>query len=164
VLKRAFGLVAPVAAAATLLVGCAPAHRASGGILVIEVSPRSGDETKVPPPLTGAMTVGERLEVRLGAYAGTGYRWILAGPVPANLHMTTGDPAGQVAPTEGASARPGGATMTTFGMTATAQGEARMRFELARPWEQGEQAVARRVDVVVDVRPQPAMDPEDASK
>jgi len=164
VLKRTVGCVALVALAAAPIVGCAPAHRATGGILVIEVAPRSGDEAKVPPPLTGAMTVGERLEVRLGAYSGTGYRWVLAGPVPANLHMTTGDPAGKEVPVEGATPRPGGATMTTFGMTATAQGEARMRFELARPWEQGEQAVARRVDVVVDVRPQPAIDPESAGK
>jgi hypothetical protein len=49
--------------------------------------------------------------------------------------------------------RPGGATMSTFGMTAVAQGDAKMRFVLMRPWEtDGKRDVARTVDIEVVVK------------
>jgi predicted secreted protein len=141
--------------------GCAT-NRSAGGMLVLEVPAAPGVDA-APKEVRGQMTVGERLEVRLGAFAGTGYAWSLSGPVPAVMQPTGTDPAGAVTPmsTDG---RVGGATMTTFGMTAVGQGEAHMRFELARPWERtpdGAKA-ARTVEVIVDVRPAPAASEPDA--
>ncbi len=147
------------------LAGCAT-QRSAGGILVIEVPAESGDGSSraaATKEVRGRMTVGERLEVRLGAYAGTGYSWTLSGPVPAVMQVTGADPAGAVASTA-TDGRVGGPTMTTFGMTAVGQGEARMRYELARPWERtpdGARAV-RTVEVVVDVRRAPEPDEPDA--
>lgn len=135
--------------------GCAVgAERSAGGILLMEVPASSGAAAEEPILRAGHMRVGERLEVRLGAYAGTGYLWSLAGPVPACFQMTTADPAGQVRPQGEKDGRVGGATMTTFGMTAVGQGEGRLRFVLARPWENdGRVPPARTVDVEVRVEP-----------
>lgn len=141
--------------------GCAT-NRSAGGMLVLEVPAAPGGDA-APKTMRGQMTVGERLEVRLGAYAGTGYAWTLSGPAPAVMQPTGSDPAGAVTPAS-ADGRRGGATMTTFGMTAVGQGEARMRYELARPWERtpdGAKA-ARTVEVIVDVRPAPAPSEPDA--
>lgn len=146
------------AAVACAAVGCGShAERSAGGMLVFEVAPASGAGSDAPVQRSGRMVVGERLEVRLGAYAGTGYLWTLAGPVPACFQMTTADPAGTVRPQGPADGRVGGGTMTTFGMTAIGQGEGTLRFVLARPWESGAQAApARTVDVEVRVDPRPA--------
>ena len=157
-LRSALAAVAASAAVA-LLGGCASSstERSAGGILVLDVPAASGTEPK--ETRAGEMTVGERLEVRLGAYGGTGYAWTLAGPVPANMQMTGRDPAGEVttAPAPaGSLPRVGGATVSTFGMTAVAQGEARMRFLLVRPWEKGTEAkAARTLEVSVEVKPIP---------
>ena len=148
--------VAVAAASALLAGGCSSPERAAGGILVIEVAPESGDAAQRADrsPRRGRMAVGERLEVRLGAYGGTGYAWSLVGPLPANMQLSSRDPASSTEPVPGAEGRPGGATMTTFGMTAIAQGDATLRFELARPWERGKgEPAARTVDVAVEVRP-----------
>ena len=152
------GRVAAATAAWALVAagGCSSPERAAGGILVIEVAPQSGNEAERADraPRRGRMTVGERLEVRLGAYGGTGYAWSLVGPIPANMQLSSRDPASSTAPVPGAEGRPGGATMTTFGMSAVAQGEATLRFELARPWERGKgEPPARTVDIAVEVRP-----------
>ena len=147
---------AGVAASMLLAGGCSSPDRAAGGILVIEVSPQSGEDAERADraPRRGRMTVGERLEVRLGAYGGTGYAWSLAGPLPANMQLSSRDPVSSTAPVAGAEGRPGGATMTTFGMNAVAQGDATLRFELARPWEREKgEPPARTVDVAVEVRP-----------
>ena len=146
-----------LAVAASWSGGCA-SHRSAGGMLVIEVPAASGGEAGRPETkeIRGQMTVGERLEVRLGAYAGTGYSWTLSGPVPAVMQATGRDPAGAVSSASN-DGRVGGPTVTTFGMTAVGQGQARMRYELARPWERtpdGARA-ARTVEVIVDVRPAP---------
>lgn len=141
--------------------GCAT-NRSAGGMLVLEVPAAPGVDA-APKEVRGQMTVGERLEVRLGAFAGTGYAWSLSGPVPAVMQPTGSDPAGAVTPMSN-DGRVGGATMTTFGMTAVGQGEARMRYELARSWERtpdGAKA-ARTVEVVVDVRPAPVPSEPDA--
>ena len=138
-----------------LMAACSSAgtQRSAGGMLVLEV-PSEQAQGEKPREVSGCMKVGERLEVRLGASAGTGYVWTLAGPVPANMQMTTADPAGRVAPVSGGERVVGGATMTTFGMTAVAQGEGNLRFVLVRPWEKGEAAKpARIVEVSVEVRP-----------
>jgi predicted secreted protein len=128
-------------------------QRSAGGILLLEV-PSEQAQGEKPHEVAGRMKVGERLEVRLGASAGTGYVWTLAGPVPANMQMTTADPAGRVVPVSGGERLVGGATMTTFGMTAVAQGEGNLRFVLVRPWEKGEAAKpARTVEVSIEVRP-----------
>ena len=151
-----------VRAAAALVATCTfggcfmlKGERAAGGILSIDVPSASGaagetDRVK----RSGEMAVGERLEIRLGASAGTGYSWTLAGPVPANMQMTSGDKAGAVAPQEGAEPRPGGPTWTVFGMNAVAQGEASLRFVLVRPWENESRVPpAREVEVTVTVKP-----------
>jgi len=146
---------AAAACALLLMVACSSngTQRSAGGILVLEV-PSEQAQGEKPREVSGSMKVGERLEVRLGASAGTGYVWTLAGPVPANMQMTTADPAGRVAPVSGGERLVGGATMTTFGMTAVAQGEGSLRFVLVRPWEKGEAAKpARTVEVSVEVRP-----------
>jgi predicted secreted protein len=157
VLTAVRAVVAAAAASWVLLAGgCSAPERAAGGILVIEVAPQSGEDAERADrsPRRGRMTVGERLEVRLGAYGGTGYAWSLVGPLPANMQLSSRDPASSTAPVPGAEGRPGGATMTTFGMNAIAQGEATLRFELARPWERGKgEPPARTVDVSVEVRP-----------
>jgi predicted secreted protein len=157
VLTAVRAVVAAAAASWVLLAGgCSAAERAAGGILVIEVAPQSGEDAERADrsPRRGRMTVGERLEVRLGACGGTGYAWSLVGPLPANMQLSSRDPASSTAPVPGAEGRPGGATMTTFGMNAIAQGEATLRFELARPWERGKgEPPARTVDVSVEVRP-----------
>jgi predicted secreted protein len=148
--------VAVAAASALLAGGCSSPERAAGGILVIQVAPESGEAAQRADrsPRRGRMTVGERLEVRLGAYGGTGHAWSLVGPLPANMQLSSRDPVSSTEPVPGAEGRPGGATMTTFGMTAIAQGEATLRFELARPWERGKgEPAARTVDVAVEVRP-----------
>jgi len=156
-------LVASTVLATVLSSGCsafAPPH-SSGGILVIEVPADSGPDAVEADRSTreGEMKVGDRLEVRLGAYAGTGFAWSLAGPVPGNMQMTTADPAGKVEPVAGTTTRPGGATMSTFGMTAVAQGDAKMRFVLMRPWEtDGKRQVARTVEVEVVVKTAPNSD------
>ncbi|HAQ67038.1 MAG: hypothetical protein DWH92_02820 [Planctomycetota bacterium] len=156
-------LLATTLLATVLSGGCsafAPPH-SSGGILVIEVPADSGPDAVEADRSTreGEMKVGDRLEVRLGAYAGTGFAWSLAGPVPGNMQMTTGDPAGKVEPVAGTKARPGGATMSTFGMTAVAQGDAKMRFVLMRPWEtDGKREVARTIVVEVVVKNTPNAD------
>ena len=156
-LTAARAVIAATAASWVLLAGgCSAPERAAGGILVIEVAPQSGDDAERADrsPRRGRMTVGERLEVRLGAYAGTGYAWSLVGPLPANMQLSSRDPASSTAPVPGSEGRPGGATMTTFGMNAVAQGEATLRFELARPWEREKgEPPARTVDVSVEVRP-----------
>lgn len=164
------GRLRGVAALLALLVtvGCSSngVQRSAGGILVLEV-PSGQAQGEKPHEVSGRMTVGERLEVRLGASAGTGYAWTLAGPVPANMQMTTADPAGRVAPVSGGERVVGGATMTTFGMTAIAQGEGSLRFVLVRPWEKGEAAKpAATVEVSVDVRPvpRPGMDEDEPEK
>jgi len=149
-------LVAAAVAATLPAGGCSAPERAAGGMLVIEVSPQSGDDAERADRSArrGRMTVGERLEVRLGTYGGTGYAWSLVGPLPANMQLSSRDPASSTAPVPGAEGRPGGATMTTFGMTAIAQGDATLRFELARPWEREKgEPPARTVDVAVEVRP-----------
>lgn len=149
-------IIASAAASMLLAGGCSAPERSAGGILVFEVSPQSGDDAvrADAAPRRGLMTVGERLEVRLGAYGGTGYAWSLVGPLPANMQLSSRDPASSTAPVPGAEGRPGGATMTTFGMTAVAQGEATLRFELARPWEREKgEPPARSVDIAVEVRP-----------
>jgi predicted secreted protein len=138
------------------LAACASqqAHRSAGGILSIDVPSESGNDLPTVRQ-AGSMVVGERFEIRLGASSGTGYQWMLAGPTPANMQMTSADPAGAVKPQDGVP-RPGGATWTTFGMTAIAQGDAAMRFELVRPWENdGRAAPARVVEVAVTVKPRP---------
>lgn len=143
--------------AAMMPSGCSTfaAPHSAGGILVIEVPAANGPDAAEADRSTreGEMMVGERLEVRLGAYAGTGFSWSIAGPVPANMQMTTADPAGITEPLDRKNPRPGGATMSTFGMTAVAQGDAKMRFVLMRPWEtDGKREVARTVDVEVVVK------------
>jgi len=143
-------------ALAAALAGCASDRdtRSAGGILAIDVPAQFGDGAKDAVELRGRMTVGERLEVRLGAASGTGYSWTLAGPVPANMQMTSDDPAGAVRPAEGAEGRPGGPSWTVFGMNAVAQGTASFRFVLARPWENdGRVPPARQVDLTVEVEP-----------
>ena len=156
-------------AVGAVLAGCSSTRteRSAGGILVLDLPAAAG--TDAAETRTGEMTVGERLEVRLGASAGTGYAWTLAGPVPANMQMTGRDPAGAVTPAPmpaepaGSPPRAGGATISTFGMNAVAQGEARMRFVLVRPWEKGADArPARTLDVSVEVKPTPK--PADGSK
>ena len=147
-----------LAAAALLacVAGCSATRgeRSAGGILSIDVAAESGSDLS-PVQRSGTMTVGERLEIRLGANGGTGYAWALAGPTPANLQTTSSDPAGSVRPAD-AQPRPGGPTWTVFGMTAIAQGKALLRFELARPWENdGRVKPARTVEVTVEVRPKP---------
>lgn len=147
---------AATGAALAALVGCASHHanRSAGGILSIDVPSESGNDLPTVRQ-AGSMVVGERFEVRLGASAGTGYQWMLSGPTPANMQMTSSDPAGSVKPQDG-TPRPGGATWTTFGMTAIAQGEATMRFELVRPWENDARVKpARVVEVAVTVKPRP---------
>lgn len=148
---------AALAAATIGLVGCASGsgHRSAGGILSIDVPARPGDgSSTAKESFRGSMTVGERFEVRLGAFAGTGYAWTLAGPVPANMQLTSADPAGAVRPAEGAEGRPGGPSWTVFGMNATAQGTASLRFVLARPWENdGRVPPARQVDLTIEVAP-----------
>ena len=124
------------------------AQRSAGGILSIDVPAAAGDQR--PAEVSGRMQVGERLEIRLGAATGTGYAWKLAGPIPANMRMTTADPAGAVEPGD-AKAMPGAPAWTVFGMDAVAQGDCRMRFVLVRPWEP-EAEPARRVDLDVEVR------------
>ena len=150
-------LTAALAVAAIALAGCASGteHRSAGGILSIDVPAQSGDgAATAKQSFRGSMTVGERFEVRLGASAGTGYAWTLAGPVPANMQLTSSDPAGAVRPAEGADGRPGGPTWTIFGMNATAQGTASFRFVLARPWESdGRVPPARQVDLTIEVAP-----------
>ena len=153
-----------IAAAGALLLMAACSsngmQRSTGGILVLEV-PSEQAQGEKPHEVAGRMTGVERLEVRLGASAGTGYVWTLAGPVPANMQMTTADPAGRVAPVSGGERVVGGATMTTFGMTAVAQGEGNLRFVLVRPWEKGEAAMpARTVEVSIEVRPVQTSDSE----
>ncbi len=148
---------AVIAAAGSVLAGCASGHdaRSAGGILSIDVPAQSGDgSTTAQHRHRGSMTVGERLEVRLGANAGTGYLWTLAGPVPANMQLTSTDPAGSVRPADGADGRVGGPTWTVFGMNATAQGTATFRFVLSRPWEsQGGVPPVRQVDLTIEVKP-----------
>jgi predicted secreted protein len=154
--RRALAAALAVAAAC-VLPGCflSSAHRAAGGILAIDVPNASGPAGETDRVKhAGTMTVGERLEIRLGASAGTGYSWMLAGPVPANMQMTSGDKAGAVAPQEGTEPRPGGPTWTVFGMNAVAQGEASLRFVLVRPWEKESRVPpAREVEVTVTVKP-----------
>ena len=138
------------------LSGCASDRdtRSAGGILSIDVPAQIGDGATKPVEYRGQMTVGERFEVRLGAASGTGYAWTLAGPVPANMQLTSADPAGTVRPAEGAEGRPGGPSWTVFGMNAVAQGTATFRFVLARPWESaGGAPPARQVDVTIEVAP-----------
>lgn len=141
---------AVLACAAACLAGCSltGAKRSAGGILSIDVPAAPGEQAAVE--LSGRMTSGERLEVRLGAASGTGYAWKLAGPIPANMRMTTGDPAGAVQPAEG-KAMPGAPAWTVFGMDAVSQGDCRMEFVLVRPWEP-QAPPARRVDLRVEVR------------
>lgn len=157
---RAARRAAAVLACAAVLsgAGCGShGERSAGGILSFEVAPAGGTAAETPIERSGRMVVGERLEVRLGAYAGTGYLWTLAGPVPACFQMTSADPAGTVRPQGEPDGRAGGATMTTFGMTAIGQGEGTLRFVLARPWENdGRVPPARTVDVEVRVDPRPA--------
>lgn len=142
------GLLVAAIAGCTLMRG----ERSAGGILSMDVPAEAGNDL-APVGRSGTMTVGERLEVRLGAFGGSGYGWVLAGPTPANMHMTSADPAGAVKPA-GPGGVPGGATWTTFGMTAIAQGEAKLRFELTRPWEKdGGGKPARTVELTVVVRP-----------
>ena len=145
----AAGLVACAAGCASMR-----AERSAGGILSIDVPAESGND--LPAVVrSGTMTVGERLEIRLGANGGTGYAWILAGPTPANLQVTSSDPAGAVRQADPLP-RAGGPTWTVFGMNAIAQGSATLRFELSRPWEKDASArPARTVEVTVDVRPKP---------
>lgn len=138
------------------LVGCASDRdvRSAGGILSIDVPAEFGDGATKQVEYRGDMTVGERLEVRLGAASGTGYAWTLAGPVPANMQLTSADPAGAVRPAEGAEGRPGGPSWTVFGMNAVAQGTATFRFVLARPWENDARVPpARQVDLTIEVAP-----------
>lgn len=151
------GAVVLACAAVAAGTGCgARGERSAGGMLVFEIAPSGGMGADEPIERSGRMTVGERLEVRLGAYAGTGHLWTLAGPVPACFQMTSADPAGAVRPEGGPDGRTGGATMTTFGMTAIGQGEGSLRFQLARPWENdGRVPPARTVDVEVRVEPRP---------
>lgn len=148
--------VLAAAAVAACIAGCSSFHgeRSAGGILSIDVPVESGNDLPAVKR-SGTMTVGERLEIRLGAHGGTGYAWALAGPTPANLQVTSSDPAGAVRAAD-PQPRPGGPTWTVFGMTAIAQGTASLRFELARPWENdGRVAPARTVEVTVEVRPKP---------
>ena len=102
--------LAAAALVATVLAGCAltRGERSAGGILAIDVPAEAGNDLAVVSR-SGTMTVGERLEVRLGAFGGTGHAWILAGPAPANMQMTSADPAGSVKPA-GEAGRPGGAS------------------------------------------------------
>lgn len=143
--------VAALLLAAGVLAGCEAPQRASDGALVFQVANESG-EARQPKVLKGEMEVGQRLEVRLGANAGTGFSWQMAGPAPAVMNLQSTDPAGVVAPVAGEAGRAGGGTVTTFAMTAVAQGDAQLRFVLARPWEKGV-APARVVDVAVTVKP-----------
>jgi predicted secreted protein len=140
--------------AAGALAACEAPQQASNGALVFQVANESGQATQ-PKALKGEMEVGQRLEVRLGANAGTGFSWQMAGPAPAVMSLQSTDPAGVVAPVAGEAGRPGGGTVTTFAMTAIAQGEAQLRFVLARPWEKGV-APARVVDVAITVKPRSA--------
>lgn len=146
-----------LAVAAAVVAGCASGsgQRSAGGILSIDVPAEASDgSATAKESFRGSMTVGERFEVRLGAYAGTGYAWTLAGPVPANMQLTSADPAGAVRPAEGAEGRPGGPSWTVFGMNATAQGTATFRFVLARPWESDARVPpARQVDLTIEVAP-----------
>ncbi len=139
-------------AAAVLCAACTTPQRAEQGKLVIQVANASGEAAAKADakPLHGAMEVGQRLEIRLGANAGTGYVWRLAGPAPANMAMDSTDPAGVVTPAPGADGKPGAGTITTFAMTAISQGDAKLRFTLLRPWEKQTQP-DRRVDIHVTV-------------
>jgi predicted secreted protein len=148
------GAFAAVLGGSTLLVACGAPQRASDGALVFQVANQSG-EAREPTALKGEMEVGQRLEIRLGASAGTGFSWQMAGPAPAVMSLQTTDPAGTVTPVAGEAGRPGGGTVTTFAMTAVAQGDAQLRFVLARPWEKGV-SPARVVDVAVTVTPKAA--------
>lgn len=148
------GAHAAVLLAAALSAGCEAPQQATDGALVVQVANEPG-EARAPKVLRGEMEVGQRLEVRLGASAGTGFSWQMAGPAPAVMSLQTTDPAGVVAPAAGEAGRPGGGTVTTFAMTAIAQGDAQLRFVLARPWEKGV-APARVVDLAVTVKPKAA--------
>ena len=152
--RAAAAVALGLAGAMAVLPGCwaSSSHRAAGGILSIDVP--AADGAAGPVTVEGRMSVGERLEVRLGASSGTGYAWRLAGPIPAIMRMTTGDPAGTVQPLDPAKAMPGGPSWTVFGMDAVSQGDANMRFVLVRPWEQGVSPV-RQVDLRVRVDPAP---------
>ena len=151
------------AASVAVLAGCQAPQQAADGMLVIKVANAAGAEApKAPKPIEGRMEVGQRLEIQLGANAGTGYAWQMAGPAPAVMSLQSTDPAGVVTPVQGEAGRAGGGTVTTYAMTAIAQGEARLRFVLARPWEKGVEPV-RVVDVEVKVDPRSA-DGKPASK
>jgi predicted secreted protein len=147
---------AAIVLGASALAACEAPQRASDGALVLQVATESG-EVREPKVLKGEMEVGQRLEVRLGANAGTGFAWQMAGPAPAVMSLQSTDPAGVVAPAPGEGGRAGGGTVTTFAMTAVAQGDAQLRFVLARPWEKGV-APARVVDLAVTVKPRAAAD------
>ena len=160
---RTLAGLAAAAAVAAALAGCEAPQQASDGLLVIKVANAAGNEpAKAPKAIEGRMEVGQRLEVQLGASAGTGFSWQMAGPAPAVMSMQSTDPAGVVTPVQGEAARPGGGTVTTYAMTAISQGEARLRFVLARPWEKGVEP-ARIVDLDVQVDPRSA-DRKPASK
>lgn len=139
-------------AAAALCAACATPQRSEQGKLVIQVAKATGEAAAKADakPILGAMEVGQRLEIRLGANAGTGYVWQLAGPAPANMAMDSTDPAGVVTPAPGADGKPGAGTITTYAMTAISQGDAKLRFMLLRPWEKQTQP-DRRVDIHVTV-------------
>ena len=147
------------AAALAVLAGCQAPQQASDGMLGSKVANASGAEpAKAAKPIEGRMEVGQRLEVQLGASAGTGYGWQMAGPAPAVMSLQSTDPAGVVTPVQGEAGRAGGGTVTTYAMTAIAQGEAKLRFVLARPWEKGVEP-ARIVDIEVKVDPRAAGKP-----
>lgn len=146
--------IAALVAGALALAACDAPQRASDGALVFQVANQSG-EVREPTVLKGEMEVGQRLEVRLGANAGTGFAWQMAGPAPAVMSLQSTDPAGVVAAAPGEGGRAGGGTVTTFAMTAVAQGDAQLRFVLARPWEKGV-VPARVVDLAVTVKPRAA--------
>lgn len=150
--------VSAMAGAALLaaVAGCQAPQRSEQGVLMIQIANAQGDAAAKADatPSKGTMTVGQRLEIRLGASAGTGYVWQMAGPAPAIMSLESKDPAGVVTPAAGADARTGGPTVTTYAMSAIMQGEATLRFVLTRPWEK-DAAPARRVDIQVTVEPGP---------
>ncbi|MBL9140258.1 MAG: protease inhibitor I42 family protein [Phycisphaerae bacterium] len=138
------------------LPGCAAhAIHAADGIATVEVpapvsapisAPKSSAARETSESKSVALCVTDRLVVRLGASAGTGYAWQLAGPAPAVL-TANGEPV-----TRSDSALAGGPQWTEFTFTAISQGEGTLRFVLRRPWEPAADH-ARLVDVAVTVSP-----------
>lgn len=98
------------------------------------------------------LATGDHLNVRLGAFGGTGYTWELVGPAPAVLNTEGAPVTARAQPAADGNTPVGASTWTTFRFRAIAQGHGDLRFVLRRVWEPAAEA-ARTVDVPVVVKP-----------